>query len=830
MAEIELGIQGLSDFDEIGSGGFSTVYSALEAGTNRKVAVKVLAAIDGAGRRRFDREQLTMGRTTSHTNIVTLLRAGYTDPGDKPFLVLEYLGGGSLQDHIDADRYSSWDQAVDLVLPIADALGYSHGNDIIHKDVKPANILLSNTGVVKLTDFGIAAIKEATATSQVAYSLHYAPPESFDIWHDTNTGLFTDPRDERSDLYSLAATLYALGTGTPPFTGPTARVLMAQILHHPVPATGNATLDRFLATAMAKDPGDRYPDASAFIDALSQSLKPSAPTVAGARLFMPRATELVDGPVTNPIEPPWPGPVPPRPASDTTLSYATEPTDSDDDETPVDVEKAERGRWLVASLGTAAVIATAILTLLASDGAPDAADLSELVLGDAIVAQPPSDTGEPPVPTTAGSQFASPTTWPGPGGGQSVILAADGSEIARYQPLFDEDPVGGGSAARWSDVEFSLTGQDPATAGFIVEVLKELEDLPSNGTDERGLALQAGGLRIRTSFDGEAQAAAFDAIAEEGGLPSEDFEAVLVTVDNRTGAVQAIVGPNDDQVGSVALSGWLEPGSAIRPLVLASAFESGWVPTDQVRSNAPCLFDNEGFTPNPYTMQVGDTEEDQIRPLSEALDLSQQCAIARIGDEVGLDVLIEQAEQLGLERLDESPGFAHLWSLGVHDIRPVSLASAYATLANDGLHLNPWTVERIDFTDGSVYYERGNESGEQTIDEETARLTIEAMTGEAKRGGQPWADLIDGHEIAAQPGPTLGGALWFVGATRHFATAVWIGDPDASGIDTELSQALQDDATAANIWLRYNERVHADLAPESFTRPGGYSGGRLMGS
>ena len=122
---------------------------------------------------------------------------------------------------------------------MVDALADSHRAGIIHKDVKPANSLVSQTGVVKLPDFGIAAIKEATATSRLTSSLAYTPPEKFAAHQDPIAGELTDPRDERSDLYSLAATLYAMGTGAPPFHSDIQARLINDILAEPVPPTGH---------------------------------------------------------------------------------------------------------------------------------------------------------------------------------------------------------------------------------------------------------------------------------------------------------------------------------------------------------------------------------------------------------------------------------------------------------------------------------------------------------------------------------------------------------------------------------------------------------------
>ena len=253
----DLDIDGLSDFRPIGTGGFATVYSALEANAGRRVAVKVLAAVDDSGRRRFDRECLTMGTAGEHPHVVTLLRAGYLRRTGQPYLVMEHMAGGSLAHRLATDGAVPWPEAVEAALAIASALGFTHGQGILHKDVKPGNILVSGAGTVKLTDFGIAAIREASGTSQLAYSIHYTAPEIFGGTSDPDAELIIDPRDERSDLYSLAASLYTLGVGRPPFQAPTHVALMRQILLEPVPPTGIAALDGFFTRALAKEPTER---------------------------------------------------------------------------------------------------------------------------------------------------------------------------------------------------------------------------------------------------------------------------------------------------------------------------------------------------------------------------------------------------------------------------------------------------------------------------------------------------------------------------------------------------------------------------------------------
>ena len=260
---IDLGIEGLLGARTVGSGGFGTVYLATESDFGRQVAVKILHNLSEADRRRFERERLSMGRLHQHPNVVTPYRSGFTAAG-QPFLVMEYLDGGSLADLQARVGAIGWSTAVAYVIPVADALGHGHALGVLHRDVKPENILLTAAGIPKLTDFGIAALQERTATSVIGFTLAFAPPETF------SGGV--EQRDARSDLYSLAATLYTLVGGHPPFgrtdQGEAPLSYMMRIAHNPVPAIGEARADRFLQAALAKNPNHRPPDAARFVAAL----------------------------------------------------------------------------------------------------------------------------------------------------------------------------------------------------------------------------------------------------------------------------------------------------------------------------------------------------------------------------------------------------------------------------------------------------------------------------------------------------------------------------------------------------------------------------------
>ena len=250
-------IEGLADFRVIGSGGFSTVYAAWEADFQRWVAVKVLDNLDEAGRRRFERERSIMGALSDHPNVVTPLRSGYT-PSGIPYLVMSYVDGGTLETLLEAEGPLDPVTAIAPIRSACEALIAAHDIGILHRDIKPGNILLGQGGA-KLADFGIASIREATAT-QLAFTLAHTAPETF------ATG--RDERDERSDLYSLVSTLYTLLAGEPPFGGAGDDLSQAAYLLRlaendppPIERLLGTPLHDLLMRGLAKDPADRHQSA-----------------------------------------------------------------------------------------------------------------------------------------------------------------------------------------------------------------------------------------------------------------------------------------------------------------------------------------------------------------------------------------------------------------------------------------------------------------------------------------------------------------------------------------------------------------------------------------
>ncbi|HXX91906.1 MAG TPA: protein kinase, partial [Acidimicrobiales bacterium] len=208
----------------LGSGASAHVYAAWDVTLHRRVAVKVLhpgLAADAAFLRRF-RSEAQAAAALAHPHVLAVFDWGEDDSG--PFLVLEYLGGGSLRDMLDDGRRLSMSQTVSIGIQAADGLAYAHARGFVHRDVKPANLLFDTDGRLRVGDFGLArAFAEAAVTEPVGATVgtaRYAAPEQ----------ALGNPVDGRADVYSLALVLYEAVTGVVPFSADTTfSTLMARV-------------------------------------------------------------------------------------------------------------------------------------------------------------------------------------------------------------------------------------------------------------------------------------------------------------------------------------------------------------------------------------------------------------------------------------------------------------------------------------------------------------------------------------------------------------------------------------------------------------------------
>ncbi len=253
---------------ELGRGGMATVYCARDLRHDRLVALKVLHPELAAtlGTERFLREiQLTS--RLQHPNILPVYDSG--DTAGQLWYTMPYVRGESLRDRLQREVQLRVDSALQLTKQVAEALGYAHGQGIVHRDVKPENILLEGERAV-VADFGIARALDLAGgerLTQTGFSLgtpSYMSPEQ----------VVGSQADARSDIYSLGCVLYEMLAGEPPFTGPNAQAIMARRLSSPVPSlrtvreTVSPAVERAIEVALAKVPADRFATTDEFVAAL----------------------------------------------------------------------------------------------------------------------------------------------------------------------------------------------------------------------------------------------------------------------------------------------------------------------------------------------------------------------------------------------------------------------------------------------------------------------------------------------------------------------------------------------------------------------------------
>lgn len=267
---------------EIGQGAMGTVYKAKDPLIDRILAIKTIN-LDLAGDEieeyegRFYQEAKAAGRL-SHPNIVTVFDVGKS--GDIAYIAMEFLQGRELRDILNEGRRLPVEQAIDIVVQVAQGLSYAHEHNIVHRDVKPSNIMVVRDGHVKITDFGIARMESAsvrTQTGMVLGSPKYMSPEQV-------TG---KQIDRRSDIFSLGVMLYEMLTGQVPFVGEHVNAIMYQILNTVPPPPGALNpevpgmLNFIVAKALAKEVADRYQDAREFASDL-RSCRDKMPRATGA--------------------------------------------------------------------------------------------------------------------------------------------------------------------------------------------------------------------------------------------------------------------------------------------------------------------------------------------------------------------------------------------------------------------------------------------------------------------------------------------------------------------------------------------------------------------
>jgi serine/threonine protein kinase len=258
----------------LGHGGMARVYRALDTNLQRYAAIKVVdpdVRKPEKYQKRFDREARAIA-SLSHPHIVIVYH--YNQVKDFYYMAMEYVRGADLSwvlnDYARNGDYMEYDVILRLIEQTAAALDYAHKNGVIHRDIKPGNIMIDRTGNIKLTDFGLALMTSEGTGGEIFGSPHYIAPEQA-----MNSATVVP----QTDLYSLGVVLYEMLTGDVPYSEGSAMQIAMGHLNEPLPDPRSRRMDlpdvfvKMLKKALAKEPGDRYQTGAEFVDALEEAIQ-----------------------------------------------------------------------------------------------------------------------------------------------------------------------------------------------------------------------------------------------------------------------------------------------------------------------------------------------------------------------------------------------------------------------------------------------------------------------------------------------------------------------------------------------------------------------------
>lgn len=433
-------IDGYEDVAVVGRGGFGVVYRAFDPNFERKVAIKVINSVvmDDESESRFARECKAMGIVSGHPNIVTVFGSGLDRTGH-PYLVMEYLGGGSLGDRVAHAGPLGWEKAVEAGVQLSGALETAHQAGILHRDVKPENVLLSDYGDCKLADFGICKVHggHQTRSGAITATPFHAAPEVLAGVASTIA----------SDVYSLGSTIFTVLAGRPPFAvdgEDTPFALFHRVSTEAVPDLRGSGVPsevcEILESALAKDPMSRPASAMALGVALQRAQQ--ALGVPATEMQLPDGAGIATGSLSwvAPLTPSaTPGPISER----APVSPQVRGTEL--------AARSRRRPLLIAAAGVVALV-IGMLALLLSSRAPASMSGNVKPTGSVNTTSTAPPTTVPPTtvpPTTTPPTTAPVVSAPAPStpANASARPAARTIVAAPAAPTPAPAPIGQGSAA-----------------------------------------------------------------------------------------------------------------------------------------------------------------------------------------------------------------------------------------------------------------------------------------------------------------------------------------------------------------------------------------------
>jgi penicillin-binding protein 1A len=355
---------------------------------------------------------------------------------------------------------------------------------------------------------------------------------------------------------------------------------------------------------------------------------------------------------------------------------------------------------------------------------------------------------------------------------------------------------------------------------FLEEVKQNLLDDERLGDTrrERVEAVFSGGLNVYTTLDPDAQEQAERAVDDV--LPEDDrgFTMATASVEPGSGAVRAMVGgPGFEEYSkfNLATQKGRPTGSSFKTFVLTAAMERGYVPDDTVDGTGKCVFE----IPNQedYEAENFGGSRGSVSTIRSLTTDSSNCGFLRLGQITGLGNVIDTAHAMGVS--SELPEVLSL-PLGPADVTPLDMATSYATIANDGVRMDAYFIERVETSLGAVLWER-EDNGSRAISVQSARLVTSVLEDNVEEGTGTAARLSE-QPAAGKTGTAQDfGDAWFVGFTPYLATAVWMGHPDKQEpmINVGDRATVTGGSYPAMAWHNFNEEYHLGLPVIEFEPP-----------
>ena len=327
-------------------------------------------------------------------------------------------------------------------------------------------------------------------------------------------------------------------------------------------------------------------------------------------------------------------------------------------------------------------------------------------------------------------------------------------------------------------------------------------DLLGDTYEERYYRLFRGGLRIHTTLDPVVQDAAEAAKSKELPGNAAGIEASVVTLDSATGAIRAMVGGPDFEAGvnevNLALA-TRQTGSSIKMFVLAAAVQAGVQNDDLLDGERPCVLPNPDDPDNPFLIEEGVSRP--LGPVEEMTWYSINCAFSRLAQMVGLDRVVDTTYRMasnpylyqGQSPAEREPLRPYAsFATGANEMSALDMAAGAQTLANNGLHMEPYYVERIEGPDGSIVYQHAD-AGVRVLSEDAASRTTRILEG-VMVSGTARRSALEGRLSAGKTGTQDNNTnAWFVGYTPELVTAVWVGHPDLYLPMNNIEEFLDED-------------------------------------